>query len=115
MLCTSLGEDQGSSRKVESRQALAASQLCSTRSPVQPARNHQVQHQPEIAFHSDRDSLADAPEFLHKPSFDISNRGLCGAKQKGAGQSYVLEPLPEDAPFKCADVSGNIGEFWHDL
>jgi hypothetical protein len=39
-----------------------------------------VQHQPEIAFYTDRDSLTDPPQFAHNAAFDIRKRWLRGAK-----------------------------------
>ena len=80
---------------------------------MQPAGNHQVQHQPEIAFHSNRDALADAPQFSHHPSFHIRYRGLHGAQQKRTGQPHLLDPLSDDARFERGDVSGDIGQFRH--
>ncbi len=82
---------------------------------MQPAGNHQMQHQPEIAFHSDRNSLADAPQFLHRASLHICNRRLCGAKQERARQSHAFDPLPNDASFKRGHVSGDVWEFRHAL
>ena len=75
---------------------------------MQPSGNHQVQHQPEIAFHSNRDPLADAPQFSDEPSLHIRNRRLYGAQQKRARQSHMLDPLPDDAWFKRGDVRGDI-------
>src|SRR5258708_34726877 len=45
------GKYERSFGKIEGSQAPAACQLCSTVSPVQPAGNHQVQDEPEIAFY----------------------------------------------------------------
>ena len=82
---------------------------------MQPAGNHQVQHQPEIAFHSDRDSLADSPQLSHHAAFHIRNRRLRGAQQKRTGQSNVLDPLADDSRFKRRDVGSDIWQFRHSL
>src|SRR6266481_4632393 len=58
VLCTRFGKHERTAGKIESRQTPAARELRSWDLPVQPAGNHQVQHQPEIAFYSNRDSLA---------------------------------------------------------
>ena len=71
-------------RKVEGGQILSPGQLCSWRPPVQPPGNHQVKHQPEIAFDTDGDALADAPQFPHYVAFRGGNRRPCGSQQKGA-------------------------------
>jgi hypothetical protein len=75
---------------------------------MQSAGNHQVKHQPEVTFYSNRDSLSDSPQFSREASFHIRYWRLHGAKQKRAGQSNVLDPLPDDASFKGANVSGKI-------
>jgi hypothetical protein len=80
---------------------------------VQPAGNHQVQHQPEIAFHSNRDSLPDSPQFAHNAALHIRNWRLRGSKQKRARQSHALDRLPDDAWFERTDVCGDIRQFWH--
>jgi hypothetical protein len=49
---------------------------------MQPASNHQVQHQPQIAFYTNRDSLADSPKFTHDSALHILNRRFRGSKQK---------------------------------
>src|SRR5271163_618246 len=54
-------EHERSVGKIESCQALASRQLCSSRTPVQAAGDHQVQHHPEIAFYPNCNALADAP------------------------------------------------------
>src|SRR6266849_5810311 len=71
-----------------------------------PASFHQVQHQPEIALNSNRDSLADSPQFAHDAAFHVRNRGVRGSKQKGAGNSCSLDRLRDDARFECSDVGG---------
>jgi hypothetical protein len=80
---------------------------------VQPAGNHQVQDQPEIAFHSNRDSLADSPQFAHDPALDGCNWRLRGPQQEGARQSHSLDGLSDDSWFECADVGGDIRKFRH--
>ena len=93
VLGAGFGKHQRASGKIEGCQTLASSQLCLRGLPVQPAGNHQVQHQPEIAFDSNRDALADAPQLSNDLSFHICYRGLHGAEQKRTGQSHMLDPV----------------------
>src|SRR5208337_331453 len=58
MLCAGFGEHKRAIGKIESCQTLPSRQFCSLLSPVQAAGNHQMQHQPKIALHSDDYSLA---------------------------------------------------------
>jgi inhibitor of KinA len=113
VLRAGFGKRERAVGKIESSQAVAARQLCFWRPPVQAARNHQVQDEPEIAFHSDRDSLADSTQFAHNAAFDIRKGRLGGAKQKGAGQSNSFERLRKDASFECRDVGGDIRQLRH--
>ena len=56
-----LGEEQRPGREVERRQAdLAPASFAPGGLPVQPARDHQVQDEPEVALEPDGDALADA-------------------------------------------------------
>ena len=63
---------------------------------MQTARNHQVQHQPEIAFQANRDSLADPPQFAHAAALHTRKWRLYGPKQKRARQPHPLDRLPND-------------------
>jgi len=80
---------------------------------VEPAGNHQVQGEPEIAFYSDRDALADSPEFAHDTALHMCEWGLGGSKQERARQASALKRLREDAWFKCSDVGSDIRQFRH--
>src|ERR1700693_2901823 len=97
MRSTGFGKYKRSAGKIEGSQTPAACQLCSSTSPVQPAGNHQGQDEPEIAFDANRDSLADAPQFVHDSALDACNRRLCSAQQERAGQPHSLDALIDDA------------------
>src|ERR1700674_2368850 len=111
--CAGFGEDERSAGKIEGSEALAACQLCSSGPPVQPAGNHQVQDQPEITFYSNRDSLADRPQFAHDAALDGCNWRLCGSQQERAREAHSFDGLIDDSWFECADVGGDIGQLWH--
>ncbi len=81
---------------------------------MQPARDHQVNHQPEVAIDAYRDALADAPHFAHGPAFHFADRGLCRAQQKGACHTHLQKWLAGDARLKGADVCGDVGQFRHE-
>jgi hypothetical protein len=75
---------------------------------VQAACNHQVQHQPKIAFYLNSDALADSPQFADGPALDTCNWRLRGSKQKRARQPHSIERLRDDAWFERCDVGGDI-------
>lgn len=72
-----------------------------------------MQHQSKIVLQPDGDALTDPAQFLHATALEILNRGLNGAKQKRARNSYPMERLTDDARLECADVSGDIRELRH--
>jgi hypothetical protein len=64
---------------------------------VEPARDHQMKHQPEIVLHADNDSFADSPQFANNPSLDLANRRLCASNQKSTGNPNPNKPLTDYA------------------
>ncbi len=80
---------------------------------MQASRNHQVQHQPKIVFHANRNALADSPQLAHGASLHFREWRRNSAKQKCAGQPHSLDRLPDDARFERADVSGDIRKLRH--
>src|SRR5207249_5774946 len=113
MLCAGFCKHERAVGKIESCQAVASRQSRTARPPVQATGNHQVQHKPKIALHSNGNSLADRSQVAHNVAFHIGERWLYRTKQEGAGQPYVLDRLRHDPCFKRADISGNIGQFRH--
>src|SRR5438552_10288654 len=96
VLCAGFGQNERAVGKIEGCQTVAARQLCPWQPPVQPACNHQVQHQPKIAFYSNRDPLADSPQFADDATLDTSNWWLCGSKQKRTRKLHSNERLRDD-------------------
>jgi hypothetical protein len=94
--------------KVEGCQILAARQLGVSRTPVQPAGNHQVKYQPQVAIYPNCDALADSSQFAYYPALNVRNRRLCGSKQKGACQSHFLQRLSNDSFSESADIGFDI-------
>src|SRR5207237_2158948 len=112
-LCAGFSEHERSFGKIERRQILTSCEFCVWRSPMQSPRDHQVQHQPEIAFESERDPLTDSPQFPHYAAFDACNRRLRSSKEKGASQSHSLESLAHNQRLQRSDVSNDVRQFWH--
>jgi hypothetical protein len=80
---------------------------------VQPPGNHQVKHQPEIAFDADSDALTNTAQLQHYSTFSGSNRRACRSQQKGARNPDVFQRLPRNARFQRADIGRNVGQFRH--
>jgi hypothetical protein len=81
---------------------------------VQPAGNHQVQHEPNVAIYADSDSFSNPSQFAHHPAFNTRERRLNRSQQKGTCESNALDRLPEYACFKCGEVGSDIRQFGHD-
>jgi hypothetical protein len=52
---------------------------------VQAAGDHQMEHQPEIFFQTDRDPFADTLQFTKGAALQVRERRLCAPQQKRAG------------------------------
>ena len=80
---------------------------------MQAPGNHQVKHQPEIAFHANGDALANSSQFLNRATFHIGKRWSNGAENKRARDPYALQHLINDPRFKRIDVSKDVRQLWH--
>jgi hypothetical protein len=62
---------------------------------VQAAGNHEMKHEPEIAFQANCNPLSDAAQFAHTPSFGVGERRSNGAQNKWAQDAHLLECLAD--------------------
>src|SRR5581483_2994694 len=108
MFCASFGQDQRTIRKIKSGQALASAKLRPSLLPVQPPGDHQVQHQPEIAFHSNGNSFTDVPQLADGSTHRLFDGWFRGAEQEGARQPYFVDQLAYDPRVQRADVGSNV-------
>ena len=100
-------------REVKRRQILPSAKLCASRPPVQPSRNHQVQHQPEIAFESEGNALADTSQLAHLLALHRRNRRLRRTQQKSARHPHLLQRLANNALLERSHIRGDVGQFRH--
>ena len=100
--CFRLGKHERAVGKIECRKNVAARGLRSGLPPMQPAGDHQVQHEPKIAVEADGDALADAPQFTHGAALDARQRRIGRAQEKHACDPHVLEDLTDDARLERA-------------
>ena len=76
--------------------------------PMQAAGDHQVEHEPEVAFETDRDPLSHPPQLAHGSSRGFRERRRRGSKKKRAGQPDALERLSDNARFERRDVGRDV-------
>jgi hypothetical protein len=72
-----------------------------------------VQHKPEVAFHADRDSLADTAQLADDSPFRIGQRRLHRSEKERTRQAHPLDRQADDAWPKGRDVCGDIRQLWH--
>jgi len=82
MLRAGLGEPQPSAIELEHREQISPARFGRRRIPVQPAGNHEMQHQPQIAGDSDRDPLADPPNLADGFAVRRAQRRIGRAQHK---------------------------------
>jgi hypothetical protein len=80
---------------------------------MQSPGNHQMQHQPQIAIHPNRNPLPNAPHPAHHPPLHLPNPRLHSSQQKSITQPHPLKPPPNNPWFKGRDVSRNIRQLRH--
>ncbi len=68
VLRAGLGEQQGAGREVEGGQGALGGQPGPGRLPVEPAGDHQVQDEPEVAVEADGDPLPEAADLADRPA-----------------------------------------------
>jgi len=81
--------------------------------PVQPAGDHQMQHQKEIILERHDDPLADAA--IPRDSFAVGFRQwrVNRPHQKGMCDAYLPETLADGSLLQRFDIDGYVGEFRH--
>src|SRR5438270_12360713 len=83
------------------------------RTPVQASGDHQLQHEPEVTFKPNCDSLPNPLNSLHHTAFGTRQGRVHGPQEKWAGEADLFERLPNDAHLKRINVSRYIGQFGH--
>ena len=100
-------------REVEGEQPVAAGELGLRRTPVQAAGDHEMDHEPETAFETDGDALADAAQSPYGAPFDGGDGRVGGAQHKNTLQAHAFQRSPEDARLERGEIRGDVGQFRH--
>ena len=83
------------------------------RIPVKAASDHQMDHEPEISFETDRDALAETAQCDDLAAFARRERWLYGTQQKRIAQDRALECLREDPLPKRFEIDSDVGKLGH--
>src|SRR5260221_3008537 len=97
LLRSGFREQQAPVWKIKRRQTARPRHLDASLAPVQAARNHQVQHQPQFIFQADGDALADSSQFANSFTVGIAQWGIHATKQERTRETNALQRLTEDA------------------
>jgi len=115
LLRRGLGKHERAVGKVERRECSAAADLRPALSPVQPARNHQVQDQEQISLEREDDSLADPSQREDPAAAGLPERRSDRAQQKRARQPHRLESLTDDARFERGEIAQDVRQLRHGI
>ena len=77
-----LGEGERAGAELEDRQRDAPGRLGTAFEPAQTARDHQVQHEKQLAFQRNDDALAQSPHGDDAEAFGRGERRFCGAQHE---------------------------------
>ena len=80
---------------------------------MQPARDHQVQHQPDVVVEPDRDALAEPAQLAHDVTFHRGDRRIGRTQDERARQTHALE-LPSDNPrLEGTEIGADVRQLRH--
>src|SRR3954469_20147241 len=99
-----LGQREVAAIELEDGKALALAV------PLQPARDHEVDHQEEIAFEREDDPLAEAAQANPLLAFRARHRRYRRAQQERVEQPDAHQARAEDAPLQALEVDGYVGK-----
>jgi len=91
-----LRKQQRALRKIERCESELRGNRRAAFAPSQPARNHEVDHDEEVAVELKDDPLSDPGERPDGVPFDGADRGLVAADEERAGQTRALDDTPQD-------------------
>ena len=109
----SLRHHQRPTRKIKSRQTLPPRKPRPRRPPMQSSGNHQMQHQPQIPIHPNRNPLPNPPHPAHHPPLHLPNPRLHSPQQKSITQSHAHKRPPNHTRFQRRNVSRNVRQLRH--
>ena len=112
-LRTRFGQYERPLRKVERRERRAAGEPRAPGTPVETARDHQMEDEVQVALEVEDDSLAEAAEPHDSLSDDRGDRRLEGPQQERAREPH-LEERPSNHPgLERGQVGGDVGKLRH--
>ncbi len=108
-----LGQHQAALGEVERGEPEAADEHRARRPPVQPAGDHQMEHDEQLVVEADDDALAEARQPAHGPATKGGDRRVDGAQHEGVSEPDILQRPTRQAALQRLDIGGDVGQFGH--
>ncbi len=108
-----LGEDERAGREVEGGEPHLARELRPGRLPVEPARDHEVQRQEQLAVEREHDPLPQPADRGDAPPLHLREGRIGRAEQERTPQPDALEGLAQHPRGQGLDVHLDVGELGH--
>ncbi len=80
---------------------------------MQASGDHQMDHQPPVAFEADRDALADALERHDAPTVKRIDRRVEGPQQERVSDARRLQARSEQALLQRLEIDRDIRQLGH--
>src|SRR5882724_8139391 len=81
--------------------------------PVQAPGNHQMQHQPNPALHSNTNPLPQPPQLHNFLPLHTRHRRFHGPQQERTHNSQALQSRPDNPPLQRLDINRNVRQLRH--
>src|SRR5689334_6484478 len=104
---------QRSSGEFEHRERELATGASACRPPPKSAGDHQVDHDKEIVFQPEDDTLSHAPQLDDSFALDGSGRWIDRAEYKRISNKEAVQRLAEHAGTQLPEIERDVGKLWH--
>ena len=113
-LRSGLGEHERAVVEVERGQAELAGNLRAGGEPLEAAGDHQMDDEEELAFESEDDPFAEAPEGDDFLAGQLGGGRLDRAEDERIGEPELFQRMAEHARLQRLEIDGDVGKFRHD-
>src|SRR5262249_9412645 len=81
--------------------------------PFEPAGNHQVEHQEQVAVEAEHDSLTQAAQPEDAAALEFARRRFDGSDDEGVPQAEAIETRPRGARDERLEVGSDVRQLRH--
>jgi hypothetical protein len=111
---TGLGQHQRAGVEIDGCQLMAPGEFHAGRAPMEPAGDHQMNHDPQVAFESDRDTFSYAFEPEHAQTLESRDRRFGRTQQEGTRDPHALDDATRDPCLECVQIRVDVGKLGHE-